>query len=188
MPRYRMKAVSMASGTRPPKTSTSKVMFGLVVGLTLIALGAVSLARQSGAFEEHKVVDFTLPDFSGNATHLSDFRGRPVLVNLWASWCIPCREEMPALIEFAQQHQREGLVLLPIDVQDEEANAIKFMREQNMTMPVLFDPAGSVFPVLGANALPATFVIDRSGAIRFAWVGPLSPATLDSRVKPLLSQ
>jgi peroxiredoxin len=95
---------------------------------------------------------------------------------------------MPALIDFAKQHQKEGLVLLPVDVQDEEVNAKNFMRAQNMTMPVLFDPAGSVFPVLGANALPATFFVDRRGAIRFAWVGPLSPASLDSRVKPLLSQ
>ncbi|MGE5138555.1 MAG: peroxiredoxin family protein [Rudaea sp.] len=133
-------------------------------------------------------VDFTLPDFSGKAVHLADYRGRPVLVNLWASWCPPCRAEMPDLVAFYQQHQTEGLVMLAVDSADTREKAEAFMRNQPMPFTVLYDPKGKVMDAFGVQGLPSTFLIDGKGKLLFAWTGQITPGLLNSRVAPILSQ
>ncbi len=163
---------------------------GLIAGTTLLLGGLALLAIQTRASAGRigNAVEFTLPDFSGKAVKLSDYRGHPVVVNLWASWCIPCRAEMPTLIRFYQDHQAEGLVFLAVNSSDDSGPAQQFATRVHMPFPVLYDPDGRVMRLLGADALPDTFVIDRTGTVRFAWTGEISSSVLDQRVAPLLTQ
>ncbi len=154
----------------------------LIAGLGFTGFGTVSAARIGST------ADFRLNDFSGKTVRLSDYRGRPVLVNLWASWCPPCRAEMPDLIRFYQAHQAEGLVVFAVNSADNSDAAQQFAREQAMPFPLLFDPTGSVERLFRVDGLPSTFLIDRTGTVRFVWTGQISPALLDQKVAPLLSQ
>ena len=165
------------------------LLAGLGVVL-IILLAAFALQGSLGASTKNasSQVDFVSNDFSGKSIRLSDYRGKTVLVNMWASWCPPCRAEMPDLIKYYNTHQADGFVLLAVDTSDQANPAQQFVREQQMPFPVLFDPNGLVQQIFGANGLPSTFVIDRAGNLRFSWTGQISPAILEQRVTPLLSQ
>lgn len=95
---------------------------------------------------------------------------------------------MPDLIKYYQTHQADGLVLLAVNSADDLSSAQQFVRDQAMPFPVLFDPNGSVERLFGVDGLPSTFLIDKGGTVRFKWTGQISPAVLDQRVTPLLSQ
>ena len=180
---------------RAPSSSKSNYaspLFWLVVVVVVITLvvgifGLTGLINPASA-RTTSGVDFSLNDFSNKTVRLSDYRGKPVFVNLWASWCPPCRAEMPDLIAFYKAHQNEGLVFLAIDTQDTQAPAQQFINEKQMPFPVLFDPDGKVMRLFGASGLPSSYLIDRNGKIVFSWTGQISPAILDQRVVPLLSQ
>ncbi len=155
----------------------------LIVGiLGYSGIGNAAAARLGS------IADFTLNDLSGKPVRLSDYRGQPVLVNLWASWCPPCRAEIPDLIKFYTAHQAEGLVLLAVNSADDLNSAQQFAKEKAMPFPVLYDPSGSVEHLFRVDGLPSTFLIDRSGTVRFTWTGQISPAVLDQKVAPLLAQ
>ncbi len=148
----------------------------VVGGLGLSGVGSVSAARVGSS------ADFRLNDFSNKPVRLSDYRGHPVLVNLWASWCPPCRAEMPDLIKFFKAHEAEGLVVLAINSADDSSSAQQFIREQGMPFPVLYDPNGNAERLFGASGLPSTIFIDRKGTVRSTWIGQISPTILEQRV------
>ncbi len=165
--------------------------------LLLIGGGAVLLAQASTPEVEpgaevavltREGADFTLQDFSGKTVRLADYRGRPVLINLWASWCPPCRAEMPDLVKFYEQHQAEGLVVLAVNSADQRDKAEAFMENQPMPFPALYDPKGRVMDAFGVQGLPTTFLIDRKGQVQFAWTGQITPNLLATRVLPLIPQ
>lgn len=151
-------------------------------GLGLSGLGNVSTARIGST------VDFSLNDFSNKPIRVSDYRGHPVLVNLWASWCPPCRAEMPELIKFFDDHQADGLVLLAVNSADDANSARQFISDQKMPFPVLYDPKGTAERLFNTDGLPSTFLIDKAGVLRFAWTGEISQSILNQQVAPLLSQ
>ena len=158
------------------------VVVAIVGAFALSTVDSLSASRQGSA------VDFALDDFSGKSIRLSDYRGKPVLVNLWASWCPPCRAEMPDLIRYYNVHQADGLVLLAVNSEDNSNSAQQFVSQQQMPFPVLFDPNGNAERIFGADGLPSTYFVDRSGIVRFSWTGQVSPAILEQRVTPLLAQ
>ncbi len=164
------------------------IAFGL--GALLLVGGLLALAAQTrvSASRSGSAVEFTLNDFSGKAVSLGDYRGHPVLVNLWASWCPPCRAEMPTLIQFYKQHQPAGLVLLAVNSADNAESAKQFMQQAQMPFPVLYDPEGQVERMMKVDGLPSSFLFDRDGALRFSWTGQIPQSVLDQRVLPLLSQ
>ncbi len=168
---------------------------GLAVGILLLLAGAHGLLAQNEtpvevgndvAIPTKENVDFELQDFSGRTVRLSDYRGQPVLINLWAAWCPPCRAEMPDLVRFYQEHRADGLVMLAVDSADTREKAEVFMRDQPMPFPVLFDPKGKVMDTFGMQGLPSTFVVDRNGQVRFAWTGQITPSILARRIVPLI--
>jgi DsbE subfamily thiol:disulfide oxidoreductase len=159
----------------------------LVTGLVITTVGLTGLGATSVAHPGSKA-EFTLNDLSGNPIRVSDYLGHPILVNLWASWCPPCRAEMPDLIRFYNAHRTDGLVLLAVNSADNRDSAQQFVRDQQMPFPVLYDPNGSVERLFGVDGLPSTFLLDREGIVRFAWTGQLTTAVLDQRVLPLLAQ
>ena len=116
--------------------------------------------------------DFTLPDLERGKVSLKDFRGKLLMLNFWASWCVPCREEMPAMERLYQRYKDRGFVILGVNIKDDKKSAVSFVRELKITFPIGFDPNGDVGLLYGAWGLPATYLIEARGiALARAW-GP----------------
>lgn len=108
--------------------------------------------------------DFSLPDLSGKTVHLSDLRGKVVIVDFWATWCPPCRKEMPDLEALYQRFAAKGLVILAIS--DEEASTVRpFIADRQVTYPILLDPGRKVNELFRVEGIPKTFVYDREGQL-----------------------
>jgi peroxiredoxin len=147
-----------------------KVLVGtLVVGALVVA--AVLWLRPS---TPEVAADFALSDLSGRAVRLSALRGRVVLVNLWATWCPPCREEMPSMERLYQKMHDRGVELLAVseDESEKREDVQAFVRDVNATFPVLLDPDREVGLLYGVWGYPETFVIDREGRVAERVIGP----------------
>jgi len=139
---------------------------------------------------------FSAPDFelltaSGETVRLQQLRGQVVLLNLWASWCPPCKAEMPAIQAVHQAYQQQGLVVLAVNstFQDDRRSALDFAGQNGLSFPILFDEQGAVTRLYQVRALPTTFFIDRQGVIRYTDVGgPLPEALLRVRLGELLAE
>jgi DsbE subfamily thiol:disulfide oxidoreductase len=116
--------------------------------------------------------DFTLPNPEGKKLSLKDFRGKLVFLNFWASWCVPCREEMPAMERLYQEFKGKGLEILAVNVKDGRKDALAFVKELKLNYPVLLDPDGQVGLLYGAWGLPATYLIDEKGMVLARLWGP----------------
>ncbi|RME05823.1 MAG: TlpA family protein disulfide reductase [Anaerolineae bacterium] len=135
--------------------------------------------------------DFTLELLGGGEMSLSELRGQAVMINLWASWCPPCRAEMPAIERVYQDLKDEGLVVLAVNTtfQDSEAAAVEFVAEFGLTFPVLLDRTGAVSNRYQLRGLPSTYFVDREGVIRAVVVGgPMSEGLIRSKVQELLQE
>jgi len=135
--------------------------------------------------------DFTLTTLQGESVQLKDLRGRTVILNLWASWCPPCRAEMPALQRVSQDYPPDELVILAVNLtsQDSREAAAQFAQENNLTFPILLDESGVVGALYQTSALPTTFFIASDGTIREMIVGgPISEALLRAQVNQLTGE
>ncbi|MDW8327453.1 MAG: TlpA disulfide reductase family protein [Anaerolineales bacterium] len=135
--------------------------------------------------------DFTLETLDGDTASLADYRGRVIILNFWASWCGPCRAEMPALQALWEAQRERGLVVLAINstVQDSVPAATAFLQKMNLNLPVLIDRDGAATQRYLVRALPTTFFVDRQGIIRSMMIGgPVSAAVLQTQVEPLLAE
>ena len=129
---------------------------------------------------------FTLSLFDGSTIQLGDYRGKAVVLNFWASWCIPCREEAPLLEAAWQALQERGVVFLGVNIQDNEEAAKAFLREFRLTFPNGRDAAGKIAIDYGVYGIPETFFIDREGRITAKVIGPLGAETLVARAREAL--
>jgi peroxiredoxin len=121
-----------------------------------------AMAKLAAADAARQNADFTLTDLEGESWHLQDLRGKVVLVNFWATWCPPCRKEMPDLQALFDKYKGQGFVVLSIS--DEEAAKVKpFIEQQNITYPVMLDPGGKVHALYQVDGIPKSFVYDRDG-------------------------
>jgi cytochrome c biogenesis protein CcmG, thiol:disulfide interchange protein DsbE len=133
--------------------------------------------------------DFTLPAASGELIKLSDLRGQPILVNFWASWCGPCRAEMPAMERVYQDYRSKGLQILAVNstIQDTTQQASAFAGQNNLTFPILFDEQGDATRLYQVRALPTSYFIDENGVISEVVVGgPMSEALLRIRIDQIM--
>ena len=117
--------------------------------------------------------DFRLDSFDGSKAQLSGFQGRPVMVNFWASWCVPCREEAPTLERTWQTYKDRGVVFLGVDIWDKESDARAFLKEFGITYTNAMDPNGAVAIDYGLRGVPETFFVDRGGKLTSKYVGPV---------------
>ncbi len=122
--------------------------------------------------------DFSLTLFDGRTIHLSDFRGKTVFLNFWASWCSPCREEAPLLEAAWQRYEAQGVIFLGVDIQDTEDAARPFLQEFAITYMNGRDPSGRIAIDYGVYGIPESFFIDREGRITYKHVGALDRETL----------
>ena len=118
--------------------------------------------------------DFKLPNLDGQSVSLSDFRGKPVLVNFWATWCGPCRFEMPFIQEIYEEWSDKGLVVLAIDMGESPSTVKDFIQSHNFSFPVLLDTNQDVALQYNIRGIPATFFIDKDGIIQGTKVGAFS--------------
>jgi len=135
--------------------------------------------------------EFTLDLAGGGKVTLSELRGKVVLVNFWASWCPPCREEMPAIEKIYKAFDPMGLVVLAVNVtdQDSEEAAIAFAKEFGLTFPIPLDRKGEVAARYALRGLPSSYFIDRKGMIRSVVVGgPMTEALIQSKIENLLKE
>ena len=133
--------------------------------------------------------DFALTALDGGEVSLSQFRGQPVLINFWASWCLPCRLEMPDLVRIYEANQTKGFVLLGINLTSQDAlpDVKSFAEEFKMTFPVLLDETGEVANNLyRLRALPMSVFVDRSGTIIRIHIGAMTGAQIDEFVAEIL--
>jgi cytochrome c biogenesis protein CcmG, thiol:disulfide interchange protein DsbE len=131
---------------------------------------------------------FTLNALDGSPVALADLRGKVVLVNIWASWCPPCRSEMPTIQNAYQRYQEQGFVVLAINQREDSTVVANYMREQALGFPTLLDSDGAVGASYQASALPASFFIGRDGRIRALYRGPLPRGVLDATITSLLAE
>ena len=110
-----------------------------------------------------------------------------VLVNFWASWCPPCREEMPAFEKAWQAYKDRGVVIIGVDIQDSEPDAISFLQETGVTYPSGSDRTGAITIDYRVSGLPTTFFVTRSGNIFKKWIGPLDDERLASFIEDTLN-
>ena len=120
--------------------------------------------------------DFTLQNLDGKSVSLSDFRGTPVLLNFWATWCGPCRFEMPFLQEIYDEQSERGFVLLTVNIAESPTKVADFMTELDLSLPVLLDARSEISKVYGITAIPTSFLIDKDGVIQKRIIGAFSSA------------
>lgn len=168
----------------------------LALGVTWIALSKVPAeiadARAGSSPRPRKgfaAPDFTLETLNGQTITLSGLQGRAVLINFWASWCLPCRKEMPAIQQVYERYRDRNFIVLAVNLQEQDAQVSAFADQLGLTFPILMDRDGSVFDRYQVSALPSTFFVDQAGVIQDVAVGgPLSRAFIESQVAPLLVQ
>jgi peroxiredoxin len=137
------------------------------------------------------VVDFPAPelqlhDIDGNPVSLSDYRGQVVLVNNWATWCPPCRQEMPILDAYFRDHRHQDFLIVAIDAGDPAEMVADFIDRYGLSFPVWVDPSSSALNSFRNNYLPSSYLIDQKGQVVMAWNGAVTYASLDQNITPLL--
>jgi cytochrome c biogenesis protein CcmG/thiol:disulfide interchange protein DsbE len=130
--------------------------------------------------------DFRLPLASGGEVELSQYRGKVVLLNFWATWCAPCRAEMPAIEKVYQARRHAGFEVLAVDVLEREGPVLAFLSEVGVTFPSAIDAEGHTVRRYRATALPTSILIDRQGIVRQVHVGPLTETMLEQQLADLL--
>ncbi|NIW37901.1 MAG: redoxin domain-containing protein [Gemmatimonadetes bacterium] len=115
--------------------------------------------------------DFAYPSLDGDTARLSSQRGRVVLVNVWATWCPPCREEMPSIQRLYDAYRDSGFTVLAVSIDVDTAAVRPFVKELGLTFPILFDPAGSIIKLYGTVGVPESFVGDKEATLVLRRVG-----------------
>jgi cytochrome c biogenesis protein CcmG/thiol:disulfide interchange protein DsbE len=155
-----------------------------VVGL--LTFGLLSKGSSGVALGEPAPAS-PLPRLEGGGTEsLTDYRGRWVLVNFWASWCVPCREEAPALERFQRRHGGPGFTVVGIDSRDLSGDGRAFVRRFGLTYPQLRDGDGDAAGEFGTTGVPENFLLDPAGKVRLLVRGPITEQYLAGEVAPLL--
>jgi len=159
------------------------------IGLTAPPPGSTTNGLIPAPRQGFLAPDFTLSDAEGNPVQLSALRGQAVLLNFWASWCPPCKQEMPAMQRVHSEYSNQGLVVLAVNVtaQDNRDSAIAFLQANGLTFPVIYDYNGEASRLYETRALPTSFFISADGIIQDVVVGgPMSEALIRAQVEKML--
>lgn len=155
-----------------------------VVGL--LAFGLISKGSAKIAVGE-PVPDRSLPALPGpGEKSIAEYRGKWVLVNLWASWCVPCREEAPVLQRFYVRSRERDTTVIGINVQDNEGDALSFLRDHPTGYPQLRSVGDERSDAFGSTGVPENFLVDPQGRLALIWRGPVDDRFLRERVTPLI--
>ncbi len=169
----------------PTRTVLSKLIIGLSSLMVLVVVfGVVWL--QSSKYEPLTVgkvaPDFELPDLNDGSVRLSDFRGKVVFLNFWATWCQPCREEMPSMEILYENFKQDGLVILAVSIDrvTTKKDIPPFVKSMNLTFPILVDSWGQTDKRYKLMGVPETYIIDQQGILQEKVIGPRDWTRLDN--------
>jgi peroxiredoxin len=133
------------------------------LGLMVVTLVVMATANAGG---NSMAPDFSLPARGGSTVDLSQFKGQVVMINFWASWCAPCRQEMPLLESMYKKYKPLGFTLLGVNVEPDQKDAENFLKQTPVSFPVLFDAKSKVSGLYNVEGMPTTVFIDRKGNVR----------------------
>ncbi len=157
------------------------VLLSLAIALCLSPLGP-SIAAGAAAADVKTAPGFALKDLTGNRVTLDEFRGKVVVLGFWATWCVPCREEMPSLQRLYEEFKDAGLTVLAVSIDPSASVVRSFAAEKGLTFPVLLDPDKEVyFDDYAVHVLPTSFLIDRNGNIAKQLLGEVAWDSEDAR-------
>lgn len=170
-----------------------------LIGAGLLLLGALALLYlprvRAGSEKELSVVpskvdyaapELALTDLQGKPVSLADYRGQVVLVNHWATWCPPCKAEMPDLEAYYQDHRQQNFVVVAIEAGEPADEVAEFVRAYQLTFPIWLDPTLKAMAAFRYPGLPTSYVIDRQGNVVLVWTGAIQREALEKYVTPLL--
>ena len=152
----------------------ARVRAGSLRVVASIAFAIVAGTASSAIAPATAAPDFTLHAMGGPNLRLKEQRGRVVMVNFWATWCAPCRQEMPHLNRLYEKYRGAGFVLLGVNVDDDTAKAAEVAAKLGVTFPVLLDTEKSVSKLYDVSTMPSTMIIDRDGKVRYVHRGYLA--------------
>ena len=167
------------------KRNYSAIIFFVFI---IIVVAIVILLQGKGSFLNlsHKprvkaglpAPNFTFPGLDGKMVGLADFKGKVVFVNIWATWCPPCREEMPSMEKLYKELKGENFEILAVSIDKSGAKAVApFMKEYTLSFPALLDPEGTIQNLYGTTGVPESFIIDKKGIIEEIIIGPMDWST-----------
>lgn len=174
--------------------AASVAVYNVYVDRVDPATGAITDASQTmaevQAFAATAAQDFTMQDASGKTVKLSDFKGTPVVLNFWTSWCSYCRTEMPYFESAYKQYgnQIQFIMLNPVKSERSRDGGKTFIKESGYTFPVFYETEGKAIALYGLRGFPATFFIDASGNVVDKNLGAISQAKLNEMIQPLLAK
>jgi cytochrome c biogenesis protein CcmG/thiol:disulfide interchange protein DsbE len=193
--------MSESVASAPPTRRGAFLIFGIVLVILLALLAVLAIAvrqRGAGPLASGSAPEFTLTSFDGQTYKLSELKGRPVVLNFWASWCIPCRDEAPALQRAWEKYQDRGVLILGVDYVDTDPDAKKFIAEFQQTYPNGADVGTKISQAYKISGVPETYFIgkdgkllpgiDENGRVKGNWIGPLPEAVLNARIEEMLKQ
>lgn len=158
----------------------------LVLAMVGVACAGPGSGAVQGVNQGNRGRDFSLETLEGTELSLQDYRGKVVLVNFWATWCAPCRNEIPDIQAAYEAYQDDGFVVLGINVEESRQQLEPFVAELGMTYPVLLDETGQVLKMYRAIGLPTSVILDRDGVIQVRHVGFVTAAQLERYLAELL--
>jgi thiol-disulfide isomerase/thioredoxin len=132
--------------------------------------------------------DFALAQLGGDPVQLSKLRGKVVFINFWATWCDPCREEMPDIQRIYQKYKNQDVVVLAVNVRENADAAKSYFKTNNLTMPVLLDTTGAVPGGFRVTRYPETYIIDRQGRVGEFSIGAFNYATMEQKIQAVLAR
>lgn len=159
-----------------------------VGGAPPAARGIDAPGRDPAPLPDHPAPDFTLTTSRGETVQLSSLKGQVVLINVWATWCPPCRVEMPAIQAAYTQYREQGFTVLAVNLQEPPSTVSAFMDEERLTFPALLDTDGRVSATYQARVLPSSYFVDRDGVIRAVYRGPMPRGVIAGVVEQLLQE
>ena len=190
----------MDESNKPRHRSAALLTF-IAGGMFLLAAGLIPLLVKSQqqkletalpilppAATHFQAPELALTDLQGNPVSIEDYIGQVILINNWATWCPPCKIEMPELQAYYKAHNTEGFVILAIESGEPADQVASFVQENGITFPVWLDSKGLALETLQNWDLPSSYVIDRQGIVRISWTGGINQPTLEKYVTPLLEE
>lgn len=166
--------------TSNPTKSRARPLW--VVGISAVVVAVAAVAFMSSGSDLEAAPDVALPNFEGETVRISDFEGRPLVVNYWASWCLPCLAELPGFEE-VYQARKASIGFLGINLADDPARALTVAADTGITYPLAIDAVGSSFGKFGGLAMPTTVFIDDDGYVMEVFSGDLLAEQLEAKIQ-----
>ena len=164
------------------RLSTQYSVLSTLLALALVACSGAQPAARLGS----PAPDFSLPTADGGTVRLADLKGKPILINFWATWCPPCREEMPAMQELYEQYRERGLVILAVDMEEDLRPVRRWIDQGGYTFTFLLDSEGEQVKRYNIIASPTSYFVGRDGVIRDLKLGALSRGEMQTKIEKLL--